>query len=111
MLTRQTRRMRQWLAVGFSLGVVLCLGVALGLNFLAIQCSLNALDSLIGLVRVSSRGGRVLSDAQSMADLTHMPASVWAALWSGIALAILIGSLYLIVRGSAPAPGESWQID
>lgn len=87
------------------------LGVALGLNFLAIQCSLNALDSLIGLVRVSSRGGRVLSDAQSMADLTHLPALVWAVLWSGIALAILLGSLYLLLRGSESAPGEAGQLD
>jgi hypothetical protein len=87
------------------------LGVALGLNFLAIQCSLNALDSLIGLVRVNSQGGRVPSDAQSMADLTHVPALVWAVLWSGIALAILIGSLYLLLRGPEPAPGETWQLD
>jgi hypothetical protein len=87
------------------------LGIALGLNFLAIQCSLNGLDSLVGLVRVSSGERRVLSDAQSMADLTSIPAVFWALLWSGLALAILGASVYLTLRRPEPAQNKTWSLD
>ncbi len=87
------------------------LGIGLGLNFLAIQCSLNGLDSLVGLVKVSSGEGKVLSDAQSMADLTHIPAVFWALLWSGLALAILGVSVYLTLRQPQPAPEKPWSLD
>jgi hypothetical protein len=68
------------------------------LNLLAIQCSLNALDSVIGLARLSAGPFVGPNDAQSMADLTHIPAVVWAVLWSVTAVAVLIGSVYLSLR-------------
>jgi hypothetical protein len=74
------------------------LWMTFGLNLLAIQCALNALDSLTGLVRLSAGPFRLPNDAQSMADITPLPAVVWAVLWSLIALAILAGSVYLSLR-------------
>jgi hypothetical protein len=69
-----------------------------GLNLLAVQCALNALDSLMGLMRLSSGPFRLPNDARAMADLTHIPALAWATLWSLAALAILLGSVYLSLR-------------
>jgi hypothetical protein len=71
---------------------------AFGLNLLAIQCSLNALDSLGGLVLLNTGPLRRPNDAQSMADLTHLPAALWAIVWSLIALAIFIQCVYLSLR-------------
>jgi hypothetical protein len=73
---------------------------AFGLNLLAIQCSLNALDSLAGLVLLNTGPLRRPNDAQSMANLTHLPAAMWAILWSLIALAIFIQCAYLSLRRS-----------
>jgi len=83
------------LALG-TYGSQLCL--TFGLNLLAIQCSLNALDSVIGLTRLSAGPFVGPNDAQSMADLTYIPAVVWSVLWSTTALAVLIGSVYLSLR-------------
>jgi hypothetical protein len=69
-----------------------------GLNLLAIQAILNGFDSLLGLMRLSAGPFRLPNDAQAMADLTHIPALVWAILWSLCALAILAASIYLSVR-------------
>jgi hypothetical protein len=78
------------------------LWLTFGLNLLAIQCSLNALDSLVGLLRLNAGPFRSPNDAQAMADLTHIPALVWAILWSLSALTILIGSVYLsLPRGDS----------
>jgi hypothetical protein len=76
------------------------LWLTFGLNLLAIQCSLNALDSLMGLVRLNAGPFRLPNDAQTMANLTHLPAVFWAVLWSLMALTILGGGIYLSLRGS-----------
>jgi hypothetical protein len=93
------------LVSGVTAAALLALGVygpslwlTFGLNLLAIQCSLNALDSLAGLVRISSGPFMAPTDAQSMATLTHIPAVLWAVLWSLTALALLAGSVYLSLR-------------
>jgi hypothetical protein len=65
-----------------------------GLNLIAIQIALNALDSLLGLMRLNAGPFQLPNDAQSMANLTHIPALFWAVLWSLAALAILVGSIY-----------------
>jgi len=90
---------------GLAAAALLALGMygsqlwlTFGLNLLAIQCSLNALDSVIGLTRLSAGPFVGPNDAQSMANLTHIPAVVWAVLWSAAALAVLIGSVYLSLR-------------
>ena len=74
------------------------LWLTFGLNLLAIQCILNALDSLMGLMRLNAGPFQVPNDAQTMADLTHVPALVWAILWSLAALALLVGSVYMALR-------------
>lgn len=125
---RSPPRQRRWLAIGLgtffalltflfarnltAIGVGVLASVALlalgqygprlwltwGLNLLAVQCSLNALDSLLGLVRLNAGPFRLPSDARAMAELTHIPALLWAVLWSLIAVAILAYSLYLSLR-------------
>ncbi len=72
--------------------------VLFGLNLLAIQAILNSLDSLLGLMRLNAGPFNLPNDAQTMSDLTQVPAVVWAILWSLAALAILIGSVYVAVR-------------
>lgn len=59
------------------------------LLFIAVQITLNALDSLWDLVRLSSFRRHVVSDAQIMQQATGVPALVWAILWSGLSLLIL----------------------
>ena len=125
---RSTPRARRWLAVMLGLffllmtvffarnGVAVVVGglwaialialgaygsqllQAFGLNLLAVQCSLNALNSLRGLVRINSGPYRWPNDAQTMAELTHVPAAWWAILWSMTALAIFIGCAYLSLQ-------------
>jgi hypothetical protein len=126
---RSSPRARRWLALGLGLFFILAtvffarnwtaiavgllwalallalangppLLQALGLNLLAIQCSLNALDSLGGLVLLNTGPLRRPNDAQSMAALTPLPAAVWAILWSLLALAIFIQCAYLSWRKS-----------
>ncbi len=77
------------------------LWLTFALNLLAIQCSLNALDSVTGLVRLNAGPFQLPNDAQTMANLTHLPAVFWAVLWSLTALGILIGSVYLSIRRPA----------
>ena len=67
----------QTLVSGVTAASLLALGVygpslwlTFGLNLLALQCSLNALDSLTGLIRISSGPFMARTDAQSMAALT-----------------------------------------
>jgi len=74
------------------------LWLTFGLNLLAIQCALNALDSLTGLMRLNAGPFQMPNDAQTMADLTHVPALAWASLWSLTALVLLVGSVYLALR-------------
>jgi hypothetical protein len=74
-----------------------------GLNLLAIQSALNAFDSLLGLTRLSAGPLKLANDAQSMAELTQIPALVWAILWTLVALAILGGSIYVSLRHRSAA--------
>jgi len=74
------------------------LWLSFGLNLLAIQCALNALDSLMDLFRLNAGPFQLSNDAQAMADLTHVPAPIWAILWSLAALAALIGSTHLSLK-------------
>jgi hypothetical protein len=69
-----------------------------GLNLLAIQTILNAVDSALGLMRLNAGPFQPPNDAQTMGDLTNTPAAVWAILWCLFAVAILIGSIYLSLR-------------
>lgn len=68
------------------------------LLFLAVQMMLNALDSLLNLVWISTYGVGVPTDAFIMQQLTGIPAFIWALVWSGISLVVLIGALVLAYR-------------
>jgi hypothetical protein len=59
-------------------------------SVIAVQCVLNALLDLKTLFVLSSPfAARAETDAQNMADATHVPAIVWTVLWIAIAFAIL----------------------
>jgi len=68
------------------------------LNLLAIQCSLNALDSLTDLVAVSASGVPLRTDAMAMQEITGLPAAFWALLWSGIAIGVLYYCVRLVLK-------------
>jgi hypothetical protein len=74
------------------------------LLFLAVQTALNALDSLWGLVRLSTfhQSGQP-TDAGNMAAATGVPAFVWAIVWSGLAILILWQAVRMAYL-SQPAP-------
>lgn len=59
------------------------------LNFLAIQCSMNALFDLGTLLRVTSTTS-VHNDAVIMENSTLIPAVIWALIWGVISLIFLI---------------------
>jgi hypothetical protein len=63
------------------------------LLLLAVQTALNALHSLFNLVRISQNPADTISDAQTMKQLTGIPAPFWAVLWVIIAIAALVLAL------------------
>ena len=50
---------------------------------------------------------RVSSDAALLAAQTHVPALVWAALWSLISVAVLLGAALISLRRSAPPESKA----
>lgn len=60
--------------------------------FLAVQCLLNAMFSIVDLFYIASFTG-AHSDAANMAAATGIPAAVWAVLWFGISLAIVLAGV------------------
>jgi hypothetical protein len=95
---------------GFTVGLLLAgslvlAGLRLNANlaellllFLAVQAILGALDSLFGLLQLSTFHRGVVTDAQLMAQSTGIPAVVWSLVWSGLALVILWQALRLAYR-------------
>ncbi len=73
------------------------------LLFLAVQMMLDALDSVFDLMFLSALRAAPRTDAQIMADATGIPALVWAALWTGVSLVILLSSLRVAYRRT-PTP-------
>lgn len=55
----------------------------------ALQSGLNAFGDIQTLIGLSTPGLQARTDAQSMADLTYLPAIVWALLWALVAAALL----------------------
>ena len=68
-------------------------------GFLAVQCVLNALFDLKDLFLFSSplAGTTVHTDAQNMAQATHIPAIFWTVAWIAFALGILWFAMRLYV--------------
>jgi hypothetical protein len=70
-------------------------------QFLGIQQCLNAVQSLFFLVHISGFG-EAQSDAGNMQQFTHIPAIIWAGLWTLISLGMMFVALRLSWR-SGPA--------
>jgi hypothetical protein len=65
------------------------------LHFIAIQAGLLAFADLMMLIGLSTRFFDMPNnDALSMAELTLIPALVWAVLWAGMALLIIGGAIW-----------------
>jgi hypothetical protein len=69
------------------------------LTFLAVQCCLNALEA-IKTVYFLSLGSTCSNDAASMANLTGIPAWIWAILWAVLSIGILGISTVFYARKS-----------
>ncbi len=76
-----------WIAIGASLRIA-----HFFLNFLAVQCCLNALFDLRTLFLVSANTG-LQSDAVTMEQLTMVPAIVWASCWLILSITALTVAL------------------
>lgn len=71
------------------------------LMLLAIQALLDGFNSLIGVFRISGRG-EVHTDADTLAQLTGLPAGVWVVLWSLLSAWVLWWCLRWAFRHPAP---------
>jgi hypothetical protein len=68
-------------------------------TFLAVQCSLNALDAIKTVYFVSLRSS-CGNDAAAMASMTGVPAWIWAIVWAILSIFILFISTALYARKS-----------
>lgn len=67
------------------------------LKVLALQLILDGYNSLFTVLQLS-REGITQTDAYTMAQLTWLPASVWAVIWMLMSTAILVGVLRFAMR-------------
>lgn len=91
------------------IGIGLCVGLIIAahsrpflshflLNFLAVQCCINAILDLLTLIRVSGSAS-VHSDALILEKLTRVPSLLWAFTWAVISGLFLLGGLLIYSRG------------
>ena len=79
-----------WVAVRAAPGWIIFL-----LHLLAIQAGLTAFSDLSTVIGISTRFFDVpVNDAQNMAELTFIPAIVWALLWAIVALLLIGGAIW-----------------
>ena len=79
-----------WVAIKAAPGWIIYL-----LHLVAIQAGLTAFSDLVGLIGISTRFfDAPANDAQSMAQLTFIPAVVWALLWAVMALVLIGGAIW-----------------
>lgn len=79
-----------WVALKAAPGWIVYL-----LHLVAIQAGLTAFSDLLALIGLSARYFNApANDAQSMAELTFIPAVVWALLWAGLALLLIGGAIW-----------------
>ncbi|MBN1991501.1 MAG: M50 family metallopeptidase [Anaerolineae bacterium] len=70
-------------------------GIIFLLHLIAIQAVLTAFSDLFGLIGLSAHFfSTPENDAQAMAQLTHIPAIVWAVLWAIVAVALIGGAIW-----------------
>lgn len=70
---------------------------------LALQCLLDGFSSVIDLFWLSSRGD-VHTDAHTLAQLSGLPAPVWAIAWGALSAVVALLALRLAYRAS---PGDT----
>jgi hypothetical protein len=71
-------------------------GVVFVLHLIAFQAAITALSDLVGLIGLSARFFNAPeNDAMSMAQLTYIPAIVWALLWAVVAFALVGGAVWV----------------
>ncbi|MFN7828716.1 MAG: M50 family metallopeptidase [Acidobacteriota bacterium] len=70
------------------------------LNFLAVQCCINAILDLQTLINVSRRTG-IHSDALIMEKVTLIPAWLWAFAWACLSGLFLLLGLYIYSRSGS----------
>ena len=90
---------------GFGWGVAIAVGLLFAARrlparaaewtamFLGVQCVVNALFDLKTLVGLSAGADGPVSDAVLMSQIIPLPPIVWAVLWCGLALLILLAAL------------------
>ncbi len=79
-----------WVAVKAAPGWIIFL-----LHLVAIQAGLTAFNDIAMVIGLSTRFFNApANDAQSMAELTFIPAIVWALLWAIVALLLLGGAIW-----------------
>lgn len=75
------------------------------LHFVAIRTGLAAFSDIITVIGLSIPFvAPVRTDAQSMADLTFIPAMVWAVVWAAVAFLLIGGAIWMTWFGPKPAP-------
>ncbi len=62
-------------------------------HLLAFMAGVNAISDLLTLVGLSTSPTTLATDARSMADLTGLPAVLWALVWALVAVVLLGGAL------------------
>ncbi len=78
--------------IGFAWPILILFGsfrlkgqaLVVAAQFLAVQQCLNSIKSLRDLVILSN--STVVTDAQMLANITHIPAMVWAIMWLAVSL-------------------------
>jgi hypothetical protein len=80
-----------WVAIKAPAGWIIFL-----LQFVAIQAALTAFSDLITVIGITTQFfDAPANDAQSMAELTLIPAVAWAVLWAIIAFSLVGGAIWL----------------
>ncbi len=74
-------------------------------QFLAVQQCINSIKSLRDLIFQSGSG--VATDAQNLANVTHIPAMFWAVIWMGVSVFGIVMAMVKINKvATKPAPIE-----
>lgn len=80
-----------WVAVRAAPGWIIFL-----LHLVAIQAGLTAFSDLATVIGLSTRFfDAPINDARSMAELTFIPAVVWAVVWAIVAVGLIGGAIWL----------------
>ncbi|MBI1878520.1 MAG: M50 family metallopeptidase [Chloroflexi bacterium] len=80
-----------WVAIKATPGWIIFL-----LHLVAIQAGLTAFSDLVTVMGLSLRFFTApANDAQSMAELTFIPAIIWAMLWAMVAVVLIGGAIWV----------------